>query len=723
MIKNMISFFAISVLISLFAASCSLVDEPQGSLTDTEISDNSSNPNVCAYTLPASIECTVPTKTTLGEADAEGVRQVAWNLNDEVAVLYDGGSTKAYADAAGTSANLSFDAPTGDLWFAYPYEGDATLSEGRLSFTVPAEQDGTFANNSYLIAKANTSDETVRFFNACSMFKIVVSDATLKKAVITGNKGEKLAGAVSYIWSGANDEAPTADLTSAQETSLTVSFNGVGEYLVAALPGLELSEGVTIKFYRDNDEPAGGNATSSPLKVDRAMIASFGNSDAICNRYVSTSGKSSNNGRTPANAWDMSQFKAFLEGTAITGNKLAAMDGVAIHVADGTYTLTARFIPDIAIKTKVIGESVENTIIKMNSTNQIIFDIYMSVISAIEFKNLTFSNAINTNSEGGAFRISKGLVSFDNCKFSNNKTTSKQGAVMYITNTASVSIDNSQFVSNESSSSGSCLYVDECSGVVKINRSIFKNNKANNRGVFHLGANVLVYMNSVSFTGNTTTSNNSPWGILVHGGDSYVCMNNVSAYDNKNTSNVAKDCATLNCDAGMLIANSTFVDYGGQYIVRVHDATSKGNLTMFNSIFVNRSALDSPFWVSNTISVYNCGHNLRSSSSANGNVSDSTPATDMFNQTHETLSGQWSETWNSTDKYGVYAWTNNLNGFAPATASDVESAIKACTKSMAGVNNVGEDFYNWLVDIGGLQTDGRGQSRGAGNWWPGAYQN
>ena len=74
-------------------------------------------------------------------------------------------------------------------------------------------------------------------------------------------------------------------------------------------------------------------------------------------------------------------------------------------------------------------------------------------------------------------------------------------------------------------------------------------------------------------------------------------------------------------------------------------------------------------------------------------------------------------------KNGVYVWENTLTDFTPATASNVEAAMKACTKSMAGVNNVGTDFYNWLVGLEEFDKDGRGQSRGAGNWWPGAYQN
>lgn len=762
--KNWICFLAISTMISLFAVSCSKVETSQGS------SDNigGSDTETMSYTLTAGIEDAALTKTAIGEADGEGMCQVEWALNDAVTVLYNGGLTTAEADAAGPKADFSFDAPAGDVWFVYPAGSTSALSEGKLSLTIPAVQDGSFANHGYMVAKSNTSSESMLFFNACSMFKIVVSDATLTKAVITGNNGEKLAGTVGYTWPENNYGAPVVDLTAAEETSLTVNFSGVGEYLVAALPGLDLAEGVTIKFYR-SDEPAGGNATESALAVERAKIASFGDSDAICNRYVSNSGTGSDNGRTPAKAWNLSQFKSFMEGTAVTGARLAAMDGVTIHFAAGTYSPSGKFAPNIAIKTTLVGESANNTIFD-GASDKILFDIYKVDGEVLGFKNFTFQKGHNSSSEGGAFRIGAGTrtitVSFEDCNFINNKASSSskgqggalyiggnsrlgfkgcsfgdgtsanknsasQGGVMYIGGTASASFEDCLFNCNEASGTGvggACLYVNGSGNQIKMNRCLFRNNAAVSRGVIQLVSNALVYMNRVSFTGNSTSASSSPWGLLLHGGTSFFCMNNVTAFGNENTYQLTKDCATLNCDAGMLLTNSTFVDFGGQYIVRVNDVSNsgQGNLTLCNNIFINRSSgkADSPFWVRNTITINNYGHNLRSSSSANGNVPDSNPASDCFNQSHETLGGDWTEVWNGTNgRYAVYAWTNSLTGFTLATSADVEGAMKACTASMAGVTAVGADFYNWLVGLGEFGNDGRGQSRGTGGWWPGAYHN
>lgn len=753
--KNLTYFLAISSMISLLAVSCSKVEDPQEPVQDTEVSGGTSE-GAFAYTLTASIETTAQTKTTIGDADAEGVRQVEWQKDDEVVVLYADGSTTANADAAGTEANFSFDAPAGDLWFVYPSAGTPALEDGKLSLTIPAVQDGTFANHSYLVAKSNTSAESVKFFNACSMFKIVVTDATLTKAIITSNNGEALTGTVSYAWTEDDFVAPEVDVTAADQTSLTVNFNGVGEYLVAALPGLNLKGGVTIKFYR-NDKPAGGNATTALLPVARAQIASFGDSDAICNRYVATNGSAANNGRTPAKAWDLAQFINFMQGTAVTGAKLTAMEGVTIHFAAGTYSPSAKIVPQIKIKTTLVGESKENTIFD-GASNKIIWDIWKNSKALIEFKNFTFQRGKNTSTEGGAFRIGDDAVSFENCRFINNQATASnkqggalniagssrvsfkncsfgdgtsagrnyasQGGAVNITLTSSVSFEDCVFNYNEStstSSGGACLYVNGSECVVKMNRCVFKNNKAVSRGTIQLGTGALIYMNAVSFNNNTTTASSSPWGIILHGANSYACMNNVTAFDNKNTNNLTRDCTTINNDAGMLITNSTIVDFGGQYVVRVNDVNGKdklGNLTMCNNIFVNRSAANSAFWIrgaGNNVILNNYGHNLRSSSSADGNVADSNPASDKFSVTHETLGGSLTD--------GVYVWNNTLTDFTHATAKDVEAAMKACTKSMAGVNNVGTDFYNWLVGLGEFDKDGRGKSRGTGNWWPGAYQN
>ena len=179
---------------------------------------------------------------------------------------------------------------------------------------------------------------------------------------------------------------------------------------------------------------------------------------------------------------------------------------------------------------------------------------------------------------------------------------------------------------------------------------------------------------------------------------------------------MTSNSVSFNNDRGFIITNSTLIDEGGQYEVRVNGNLGEGidwHLAMCNNIISNESAPNNTFWVRGSITLNNYGHNLRGSSAAQGNVLDSNPATDKYGQTHSVIGGTYSD--------GVYSWSGTLAGFTPATAADVENAIKACTVEMAGKTS-GTDFYAWLKEIGALGKDARGITRGT-PWWPGAYQN
>ena len=87
--------------------------------------------------------------------------------------------------------------------------------------------------------------------------------------------------------------------------------------------------------------------------------------------------------------------------------------------------------------------------------------------------------------------------------------------------------------------------------------------------------------------------------------------------------------------------------------------------------------------------------------------------------------GDYVELWNSTKKYGVYTWTNDLSSFTAATQGEVETAIKSYnidfSANIAGITHVGNDFWSWLSGLEETGKDGRGVAR-AGKDWPGAYQ-
>ncbi|MBO4535667.1 MAG: hypothetical protein J5702_00520 [Bacteroidales bacterium] len=550
-----------AAILSVVAISCSKTNETYDDTIIPGDQENPENPgggqagSTGSITMVANVEDAVATRTAIGDADADGNREVSWVVNDEVKVLYSGGSTTANADASGASAKFSFDAPDGDVWFTYPSSTGA-LDNGVLSVTIPAEQDGTFANNSYLVAKGNTEVEGVKFFNACSMFKIVVSDATLKKAVITGNGGEALAGTVSYRWDGANNEAPTMTVTSEMATSLTVTFSGTGTYYVAALPELSLTTGVTIKFYKEGetqgtyDLPAGGNATSSALTVARAGIASFGDSDAICHRYVSASGSGSDNGRTAAKAWNTAQFVNFLggkwNGTATDAAKLNAMNGVTVHI-DGTLTMPNADINlgNTFTRLNIVGAT--GAVFQGNGTQPIIHQNRSDRAgTTIEISNIEFTGGRRSGDHGGAIYQSYGKIVYKNCTFSDNQALTgaknggalhfytsptavfedctftenvaagndankiSNGGVMNITGAANLTFTRCHFYKNSATQDGGVACVNSKTSVVRFEDCDFgdgtdenQNSATNFGGVFYIEKSQSLYIVGCRFNNNT----------------------------------------------------------------------------------------------------------------------------------------------------------------------------------------------------------------------------
>lgn len=534
--KTIIRFFAISAMISLVAVACSKAetDVPADNKDNTENPADVENPENQpseGFTLTASLEEAIVTRTSLGDADGAGNRAVTWSGGDAIKVIYNGGdkvvgaSNIDGADAQfviGDVAGFAGDA----IYMHYPSDASASQSEGVLSITIPSEQDGNFANHSYLVAKASTSENYAKFFNACAMFRIDVADADIKKAEITGNDGEALAGTVGYRWDGANNEEPTVTGASSTSTSITVTFNGAGTYYVAALPGLNLTTGVTVKFYKEGatpgtyDVPAGGNATSSALAVARAQIASFGSTASICHRYVSTTADGSRNGRSADAAWNVDQLVGFLSGkwngADVDAAKLAAMNGLTIDIAAGEYTMPNADINlgSTFTQLNIVGESGATfagngsvPILHQNRTTR--------AGTTVSFDNITFTGGRRSGDHGGAFYFSYGTVKFKDCSFTNNQTLSndRYGGVLHFYNTADGVFEDCSFTGNSAagtSSNGGVLNVQNTHHLTFIRCSFYNNTTTQYGGVANVsGSGSVIRFEDCDFGDGTDGNRNS----------------------------------------------------------------------------------------------------------------------------------------------------------------------------------------------------------------------
>ena len=115
---------------------------------------------------------TSQTKTTLGEADADGVRTVSWVVDDAITI---NGSTFTAKELKGNKAifvttNTGF-APAETYDAIYPAAAGTSLN----AVTISAEQDGTFA-------KASISENPIGPFQIIVLYSLIASAKALAES-------------------------------------------------------------------------------------------------------------------------------------------------------------------------------------------------------------------------------------------------------------------------------------------------------------------------------------------------------------------------------------------------------------------------------------------------------------------------------------------------------------------------------------------------------------
>lgn len=200
------------------------------------------------------------TKTAIGKPDSEGNRDVTWVLGDQVNIngtLFTATGFKEDGKAIFETKNLDF--ATAEQYDAiYP----ATAGTSLEAVTIPAAQDGTFANAA--IAVAQSENRSLAFMNVASLIKFQVPAAY---ASVTVESTANLAGTVSVTF----DEDGTPVIGEVTNASKVITLNDVKadvDYYVAILPG-------DHKFTFNIDGRLSKEA-STTLTATRAGILSLG---------------------------------------------------------------------------------------------------------------------------------------------------------------------------------------------------------------------------------------------------------------------------------------------------------------------------------------------------------------------------------------------------------------------------------------------------------------
>ena len=219
---------------------------------------------------------------------------IIWEAGDALAVIDDINSTVhkftiKEGDEGDTSATFegSLNAGAATIWVVYPYDGEASVSAGAISATMPsAQQVGAGGTKSGALLAVGTAavNEKVELKNAFGLVKVTVKHDDVNQIVL---RGTDIAGAASYT---ASTGVKTAVTAGSGVITLTPAagedyFTSGESYYIAAIPGTTAAGSFSIEMQRELDAVSGLDASATytfanALEIERNKGLSFDTDNA-----------------------------------------------------------------------------------------------------------------------------------------------------------------------------------------------------------------------------------------------------------------------------------------------------------------------------------------------------------------------------------------------------------------------------------------------------------
>ena len=158
---------------------------------------------------------------------------IVWDVNDLISII-DGDNNLSYIyddedkSFSPSENNINnIEVPEGEVYAVYPYDENNSVTDGKFSLTLPANQ--SYAENSFgdgantMVAVSNGNDLYFKNVGGYIELKLYGNDVTVKSIKFEGNSGEQLSGNVivsfdgdgnpTYEWNPASSNAETKVLT------------------------------------------------------------------------------------------------------------------------------------------------------------------------------------------------------------------------------------------------------------------------------------------------------------------------------------------------------------------------------------------------------------------------------------------------------------------------------------------------------------------------------
>lgn len=295
-------------------------------------------------------------KTAIGQGEG-AKRTVEWVSGDKILVSYGNGTVEGEAVEAGKVTTFSIEVPkaSDELLGIYPSDAPAVFDGGSIVLTIPQEQSGVFAKSNIAVTRTSTSASSCQFYNATSYVKFAVTDPDITRIEVESVGGEPLVGTLPLTFDNAGAVVAGTATDTRPEAALLV--DGVGDYYMSVLPGVNHTQGLMVRFFIDGDEKysvaRGKYTTEDPVYVKRSQIANFGQLDKrVGNIYVTVQGSGLKDGTSWENALSAGDMAAMLTDNVsaqAVKTKCAKLDGNTLRLGAGIYDLGQTPVVDFSL--------------------------------------------------------------------------------------------------------------------------------------------------------------------------------------------------------------------------------------------------------------------------------------------------------------------------------------------------------------------------------------
>lgn len=558
---------------------------------------------------------------------------VTWAGGETLKVVYYGSSDSDLTDAAeaGSTATFTFTTGAGNNYLVYPSTISATYDGTDFEVTVPASQDGTFANAAIEVAQYDGS-ATCHLKNLGALLEITVT-ADVDQIVLHSNNSTPLVGTATVTF---DDGIPSVSSVASGFTSVTLSgLSGAGTYYAAVLPG-SYEAGIYVEL-KKSGTLVGERISGNTLAVARCQIMPLGvGNPGTMNKLFfkqdgTGDGSSWDSPMGPSDLYNAlrlgSDTYLFLAQGVYAPGKETTVTSHAFYIYGGfptSNTGTSLANRDVSNETAITGEDTYRLIVLNNASSKLVADgitfknakatfgtgaaVVLNTHGGSSFNNCIFKDNQTTGTTvyGPAVRV-RGTVKFTNCTFRDNVATQAAGGAIVVQSSGDpdLTLDNCTFSGNNAPASGANAgAIIAFSGKIIAKNTTFTGNYATNGGVMRINATggaVSASFSGCTFSGNYSTNDKATdadgalYGTGLGGAvfslsgasDKMIdlTIDNCSFTDNVAHPSKAKLTSSSTLKGACSIASI------GQYVdVRMRNCLLTGNHTGFAAFVVNNNS-------------------------------------------------------------------------------------------------------------------------------------